>query len=119
VVIGVAVRDRDELVLCRLNVSRGEGVRGLDTYWLQEGVLSPLLGITPERIKTEDLLRYDKSETSVLEKVFGTKEYSLAFFIRPVSPKVIEEVSLRAELMPQKSTYFYPKPLTGMVMAKL
>jgi len=119
VVIGVAVRDRDELVLCRLNVSRGEGVRGLDTYWLQEGVLSPLLGITPERIKTEDLLRYDKSETSVLEKVFGTKEYSLAFFIRPVSPKVIEEVSLRGELMPQKSTYFYPKPLTGMVMAKL
>ena len=119
VVIGVAVRDRDELLLCRLNVQKSEGVKSLDTYWLQEGVLSPLLGITPERIKTEDLLRYDKSENSVIEKVLKSKEYPLAFFIRPVSPKVIEEVSLRGELMPQKSTYFYPKPLTGMVMATL
>jgi len=119
VVIGIALRDRNEFLLCRLNVSKGEGVKSLDTYWLQEGVLSPLLGITPERIKTEDLLRYDKSESSVLDKVFKTKEYALAFFIRPVSPKVIEEVSLRGELMPQKSTYFYPKPLTGMVMATL
>ncbi len=118
-IIGVAVRDTEELLLCRLNVARGEGVKGLDTYWLQEGVLSPLLGITPERIRTEDLLRYDKSDRSVLEKVFVSREYALGFFIRPVSAKVIEGVSQRGELMPQKSTYFYPKPLTGMVMAKL
>ena len=118
-VIGVAVRDAGELLLCRLNVERGEGVKGLDTYWLQEGILSPLLGITPERIRTEDLLRYDKSAPSVLEKVFGSREYAIGFFIRPVPAKVIEEVSLRGELMPQKSTYFYPKPLTGMVMATL
>ena len=118
-VIGVAVRDTRELLLCRLNVERGEGVKGLDTYWLQEGILSPLLGITPERIRTEDLLRYDKSAPSVLEKVFGSREYAIGFFIRPVPAKVIEEVSLRGELMPQKSTYFYPKPLTGMVMATL
>ncbi len=118
-VIGVAVRDSNELLLCRLKVERGEGVKGLDTYWLQEGILSPLLGITPERIRTEDLLRYDKSSESILEKVFKSREYALGFFIRPVSPKVIEEVSLRGELMPQKSTYFYPKPLTGMVMARL
>jgi len=118
-VIGVAVRETEELLVCRLNVTRGEGVKGLDTYWLQEAVLSPLLSITPERIRTEDLLRYDKSDRSVMEKVFVAKEYALGFFIRPVSAKVIEGVSQRGELMPQKSTYFYPKPLTGMVMAKL
>ena len=118
-VIGVAVSETDELLLCRLNVPRGEGVKALDTYWLQEAVLSPLLNITPERIRTEDLLRYDKSDRSVQEKVFGTRDYALGFFIRPVSAKVIESVTQRGELMPQKSTYFYPKPLTGMVMAKL
>ncbi len=118
-VIGVAVRDTRELLVSRLKVERGEGVKGLDTYWLQEAVLSPLLGVTPERIRTEDLLRYDKSASSVLEKVFTAREYALGFFIRPVPAKVIEEVSLRGELMPQKSTYFYPKPLTGMVMATL
>jgi len=118
-VIGVAVRDTKEFLLVRLSVERGEGVKGLDTYWLQEGILSPILGITPERIRTEDLLRYDKSAPSVIEKVFGSREYALGFFIRPVPAKVIEEVSLRGELMPQKSTYFYPKPLTGMVMAIL
>jgi len=118
-VIGVAVRDTKELLICRLKVERGEGVKGLDTYWLQEAVLSAILGITPDRIRTEDLLRYDKSAPSVLEKVFTNGEYPLGFFIRPVPAKVIEEVSLRGELMPQKSTYFYPKPLTGMVMATL
>ncbi len=118
-VIGVAVRDTQELLVCRLKVERGDGVKGLDTYWLQEAVLSAILGITPERIRTEDLLRYDKSAPSVLEKVFTNREYPLGFFIRPVAAKVIEEVSLRGELMPQKSTYFYPKPLTGMVMATL
>ncbi len=97
---------------------KGPGVEALDSYWLQEGVLAPVLSVTRERVAKEDLLRYSKSAEDVLKKVRGG-EYPVAFILRPTGARVVEDVSLRGELMPQKSTYFYPKPLTGMVMRLL
>ncbi|KGA94773.1 DUF1015 domain-containing protein [Leptospirillum ferriphilum] len=118
ILFGLIRKDPRELRIVSLNKEKGAGVRSLDSWWLQESVLGPVLGIVPERVAKEDLLRYSKSAEDVIQKV-GTGEYPVAFLLRPSSPRVVEEVSLRGELMPQKSTYFYPKPLTGMVMTLL
>ncbi len=118
IVFGLVRTDPRELRIVSLNQKKSPGVKSLDSWWLQEAVLGPVLGITPERVAKEDLLRYNKSAEEVIKKV-GDGEYPLAFLLRPSSPSVVEEVSLRGELMPQKSTYFYPKPLTGMVMTLL
>lgn len=118
IVFGVVRQKPGELRIVTLNQPKGPGVRSLDSFWLQEAVLGPVLGITPERVAKEDLLRYNKSADEVIGKV-SAGDYPIAFLLRPSSPRVVEEVSLRGELMPQKSTYFYPKPLTGMVMTLL
>ncbi|MHB1926085.1 MAG: DUF1015 domain-containing protein [Leptospirillum sp.] len=118
ILFGLIRKDPKELRIVSVQKPKGAGIRGLDSWWLQEEVLGPVLGIVPERVAKEDLLRYSKSADDVIHKV-GSGEYPLAFLLRPSSPRVVEEVSLRGELMPQKSTYFYPKPLTGMVMTLL
>jgi uncharacterized protein (DUF1015 family) len=118
IVFGLVRKSPAELRVATLVQSKGPGVRSLDSYWLQEAVLGPVLGITPERVAKEDLLRYNKSADEVVSKV-SAGEYAAGFILRPSSPRVVEDVSLRGELMPQKSTYFYPKPLTGMVMTLL
>lgn len=118
ILYGLIRKDPRELRIVSLDKTKGAGVRSLDSWWLQEAVLGPVLGIVPERVAKEDLLRYSKSAEDVIQKV-GAGEYPVAFLLRPSSPRVVEDVSLRGELMPQKSTYFYPKPLTGMVMTLL
>ncbi|MHB1606828.1 MAG: DUF1015 domain-containing protein [Leptospirales bacterium] len=118
IVFGLVRHDPRELRIVSLDQKKSPGVKSLDSWWLQDAVLGPVLGITSERVAKEDLLRYNKSAEEVIKKIMGG-EYPLAFLLRPSSPSVVEEVSLRGELMPQKSTYFYPKPLTGMVMTLL
>ena len=44
--------------------------------------------------------------------------YDGAFFLNPTGVKDVERVALSGERMPPKSTYFYPKLLTGMVIYK-
>ncbi len=43
----------------------------------------------------------------------------MALFMNPTSIKQVKEISLAGEKMPQKSTYFYPKLLTGLVFNKI
>jgi len=47
------------------------------------------------------------------------KEYKTAFFLNPTLATQIKDISLAGGKMPHKSTYFYPKLLTGLVMRKL
>ena len=49
-------------------------------------------------------------------RLVNSKKYNAAFFLNPTKAKQIKEISLKGEKMPHKSTYFYPKLLTGLVM---
>jgi uncharacterized protein (DUF1015 family) len=49
----------------------------------------------------------------------GAGEVDIAFLVRHTSVHQVTEVADAGELMPEKSTYFYPKPLTGLVIAGL
>nr|MQY69815.1 DUF1015 family protein [Bacillota bacterium] len=59
-----------------------------------------------------------KDETEAVELIRAGK-YQIAFFLKPLSLKEVRETSLAGKILPPKSTYFYPKPLSGMVMRDL
>ncbi len=59
-----------------------------------------------------------KDETEAAEVVRKGK-YQIAFFLKSLSLKQVRETSLAGKILPPKSTYFYPKPLSGLVMRDL
>jgi uncharacterized protein (DUF1015 family) len=94
----------------------GEAVRALDVTLL--GVaLERLLGIDPQAIATGERVAYTKSATEALAWVDGRRDGSdVAFLLEPTPVASIVEVAAQGDVMPQKSTYFHPKPLTGLVI---
>lgn len=47
------------------------------------------------------------------------KSYDVCFILNAPSIKTVEKLSVSGQIMPQKSTYFYPKPCSGLVMYKM
>lgn len=91
---------------------RSEPWKRLDVAVLQELVLDPLLGIHPDRPETLDRLRFVKDIGEALE---ATADHDVAFILRATRMDQLQEVALAGETMPQKSTYFYPKLLSGLL----
>ena len=124
--IGV-VAGRDAAVL-RLRPDRFEAIawpartsrqwRELGVSILHEGVLRPLLGITDEKLDARTHVDYtpDQGEAVRLARE-GT--YQAAFLISPTTPEELQAVVRGGELLPQKSTHFYPKLLDGLVFHML
>ncbi len=95
-----------------LAVDRSASWKGLDVAILQELVLWPLLGIHPDHPDTLERLRFTNDAHAAMQ---ATAEHDVAFILRPTKLSELRAVSLAGETMPQKSTYFYPKLLSGMV----
>ncbi|MEW6621407.1 MAG: DUF1015 domain-containing protein [bacterium] len=90
-----------------------EEYKKLDVSILQTVVINHILKITD----IEAHIGYTHNEKEAILLVDEGK-YNLAFFLNPTRISQLKEMSLKHELMPQKSTYFYPKLLTGLVMNK-
>ena len=92
--------------------------RALAVSILHEGLLRPLLGITDARLDAKTHVDYtaDLGEAVRLARA-GT--YQAAFLIAPTTPAELQAVVRGGELMPQKSTHFYPKLLDGLVFHRL
>lgn len=86
--------------------------KSLDVAVLQELILGPLLDIHPDRPETLKRLGFVKDLHDALG---STAEHDVAFVLRPTGLDQMREIALGGEIMPQKSTYFYPKLLTGLL----
>jgi len=96
---------------------KSEAYRGLDVTVLHSLVLEGLLGIDKENMANQKNLTYTRSRQEALAAVdFGGADCS--FILNPTKVSEIGGVAAAGEKMPQKSTYFYPKPITGLVMNK-
>jgi uncharacterized protein (DUF1015 family) len=89
----------------------------LDVTVLAERVLGQALGISAEDV-TAGALIYTRDQGEV-ERLVGAGQASLGFTVRSTTTAEIIAVSDAAEVMPQKSTYFYPKVPTGLVLSPL
>ncbi len=93
----------------------GDAVRGLDVVLL--GVaLEQLAGIDPDAVAA-GAVAYTKSAADAIEQVDrGQDGAAVAFLLEPTPVSAIMTVASDGDVMPQKSTYFYPKALTGLVI---
>jgi uncharacterized protein (DUF1015 family) len=92
--------------------------RQLDLTVLHSIVLEHLLGLDPERIREQTNIRYLRDAGEAVEQV-RTGEANVAFLTNPVTMEQLREVAFAREVMPQKSTDFYPKLLSGLTIYAL
>jgi len=79
-------------------------------------VLEEILGENEESLKEESRVEFLADAEEVLRRA---GEGHLGVIFPLVSPQVLKKVALKGKVMPHKSTYFYPKILTGLVLAEV
>ena len=99
----------------RIIDDRSEAYSDLDVSILHSYVLENALGIDKENMANQINLRYTRSMDEAIESVKSGKA-TAAFLINATKVSQIKAVALAGDKMPQKSTYFYPKLKTGLVM---
>jgi uncharacterized protein (DUF1015 family) len=123
VVFGLVLPDGEGHLLTGNAVAIGErmrdepsstAVRRLDLAVLHAALLGDRLGIDAEAIASGDRLDYTRDPAGALDAV-ARGEAQAAVLVRPTRLDQLAAVATAGDVMPQKSTYFYPKLLTGMV----
>ncbi|HXX53485.1 MAG TPA: DUF1015 domain-containing protein [Thermodesulfovibrionales bacterium] len=109
--IGVALKGDAMRYLLRFNGTGAEdldpSLQGLDVVILHELILKKLLKVS------EILYEMDAARAGAHLKA---GEYDAVFFLNPTRVEDVERVALLSRRMPPKSTYFYPKVMTGFVI---
>jgi uncharacterized protein (DUF1015 family) len=111
-IIGAAIGSR--LFLLEDHTARGE----LDVRILHDRLLGRALGIGEEAVRDEKHLRYIRGIDAAVEEARNGAA-QIAFLLKPTSIRQVAETSFGGGVMPQKSTDFYPKLLSGMTIYKL
>jgi uncharacterized protein (DUF1015 family) len=95
-----------------------ERQRRLDLVQLHSLVFERLLRITPEAILEQRNLRYVRDAADAIDQVLHG-DANIAFLTNPVTLAQLREVAFAGDVMPQKSTDFYPKLLSGLAIYSL
>jgi uncharacterized protein (DUF1015 family) len=111
-IIGAAIGTR--LFLLEDRNARGE----LDVRVLHERLLENVLGIGEEAVRDEKHLRYIRGIDAAVEEA-RSGATQIAFLLKPTSIQQVADTSFAGGVMPQKSTDFYPKLLSGLTIYKL
>ena len=93
-------------------------VRGLDLASCTPRSCGDRLGISAADLATGGRLAYTRSEADAIRAV-ASGEAKAAILVRPTRLEQLAAVAGAGDVMPQKSTYFYPKLLTGLVFYPL
>src|SRR5271155_1051444 len=95
-----------------------EAQRGLDVVLLHRLILEKGLGITAEAVEAEKNLGYEREiETAIAAVDKGDAQ--LACLLNPVRVQQVVEIALGGDVLPQKSTDFYPKLLSGLAIYRI
>ena len=119
-VLGMAVHGESQYDLYALN-AKGDSKLGasardrLDVSLLQQLVLRDAMRMTAH---DEERLTYMKDEEAVFRAV-AAGDCEMAILLNPPKITEVKDVASAGDRMPHKSTYFYPKPLTGLVINKM
>jgi len=92
--------------------------RELDVVLLHEGILEPALGITPQAVKAEENLTYEREALAALDAVDSGRA-QISFLLNPCDVDQVMKIATSGEVMPQKSTDFFPKLMSGITMYRV
>jgi uncharacterized protein (DUF1015 family) len=108
----------DQAIADAALAGHSEAYRSLDTGVLEALLLKGALGLSDDDISHLHNFRYARDAQQALELVRGG-EYDVAFLMRPTPVAQVANVAAAGENMPPKSTYFFPKLLTGLLFNPL
>ncbi|ABB22984.1 DUF1015 domain-containing protein [Pelodictyon luteolum] len=114
-VLGIVLAGEPDSVL---DSSCPDALRRLGLVVLHDLVLGRLLGIGAEALAGQKNVVYRKDEDEVFRAV-GAGEAQAGFVVKPTTVRQVIDVSEGGDVMPQKSTFFYPKIMTGLVFHSL
>jgi uncharacterized protein (DUF1015 family) len=92
-----------------------ETYKKMDVSVVDHIILEELLGLSPGE---ETRIAYDYDRREVVRMV-EAGEFQMAFIIKPVKPEIIKDIADQGDRMPRKSTYFYPKLPSGLLVHSL
>jgi uncharacterized protein (DUF1015 family) len=91
--------------------------RELDVIQLHKILLERVLGISEEAIRNQDHVRYERDAFEAISQV--RQGANVAFLMNPARIEQVRDIAFSGEVLPQKSTDFYPKLLSGMTIYAL
>jgi uncharacterized protein (DUF1015 family) len=112
------LRLKDQAIADAALPGRSQAYRELDTGVLEALVLKGALGLSDDDISHFNGLFYARDTDEALAMV-RSGEYDAAFLMRPTPVQQVREIAAAGENMPPKSTYFFPKLLTGLLFNPL
>jgi uncharacterized protein (DUF1015 family) len=92
-----------------------EAQRGLDVVLLHRLILEKGLGIGAEAVAAEKNVSYEREMALALAAV-DRNEAQMACLLNPVRVEQVADIALGGDVLPQKSTDFYPKLLSGIAI---
>ena len=92
--------------------------QSLDVVQLHKCLLEQALGISEDAIREQRNVRYVREGADALAQV-RQGEADVAFLMNPVRTKQVQDIAFGGEVLPQKSTDFYPKLLSGLTIYAL
>jgi uncharacterized protein (DUF1015 family) len=111
---GFLLRARKDVQTARLK-DLSEQQRGLDVVQLHKLVLEEILGMSEEDIRAQKHLRYIRDAGEAIDEV-AKGAAQVAFLMNPVHIEQMRDIAFAGGVMPQKSTDFYPKMLSGLTI---
>jgi uncharacterized protein (DUF1015 family) len=125
--IGAVFKDRSEFLLLSLKpgvmaqfFGREEApeVNALDVTVLTRVILTELLGFTPADLDDKSLIAYSSDSREAIEAVLQGR-CEAGFILNPTPMAQVKQIAEKGLIMPRKSTFFYPKVITGQVLNTL
>lgn len=112
------LRLKNKRIMQRLAKDMSAPLRELDVSTLHLLILEHILGMTPEQQVSDEAIRYSQDEEAALQAL-EKEDYQAVFILNPPKAEELLAIVAGGEKMPQKSTYFYPKLLSGLIVNKV
>ena len=112
------LRLRRDADLQKLMPNLSPAQRKLDVVLLHRVLLQEGLGIMPAAVTAEQNIGYEREVGAALDAV-DRKRAQICFLLNPVDVGQVMDTALAGEVLPQKSTDFYPKLLSGLTLYRL
>jgi uncharacterized protein (DUF1015 family) len=93
-------------------------LKKLDVLVLSRFVFQKSLGFSKEDLNDEKIFHYESDMGKAITSV-DSQTHEMAFLLNPTRIEHVKEVATNTLIMPRKSTFFYPKVITGLVFNKI
>ena len=113
------LRLKDEAVMDDMVEGKSDDWKRLDVTILHTILMDAYLGIDARALEAQANVKYGRYRTDTLERAKADEQFQLVFFVNPTKAAQVKAVAEHGEKMPQKSTDFYPKLLSGLTINKI